>query len=1015
MKLRFEPDLPHQAAAVAAVADLFRGQEIGRTEFTVTRTAAAGAQAAMGLDETALGVGNRLLLTPEAVAHNLREVQLRHGLAPLQGDLQPDGWDFTVEMETGTGKTYVYLSTIFELNRRYGFTKFVIIVPSVAIREGVAKTLEMTAEHFRALYAGAPMDWFVYDGARPGPVRDFATASGIKVMVATITALNKMGNIFWTPTERTDGWRPADLVCATRPIILIDEPQSVEGGEDGAGARALRDMNALCRLRYSATHAQTHNMVYRLDAVDAYEARLVKRVDVAGLEVSEANNKPYVKLLDVKTQKGRLPQAKVELDIQELGGVRRVERVVQDGTPLSALTRRTLYDNVTVGNIEGAKGKSGKARLELNVPGDIVWLQAGEAHGDVPRDAVVRSMIVRTLWEHFEREKLLKPMGIKVLSLFFVDKVANYRVYGDDGSQALGPYGVMFEEEYRRLAKHPDFKEDLFAAGPPDPAQAHGGYFSMDRKNRVKEPELTAAGELKAASRDDAERGFNLIMRHKEKLLDEAEPLRFIFSHSALREGWDNPNVFQICSLRDMAGDRERRQTIGRGLRLCVDKHGDRRRDAGLNVLTVVADESYATFAAGLQTDLEHDLGVKFGMVTCESFANLPVSDESGVVRPLGAVASAALFVHLAEAGFIDANGTILDTLRDALKAGTLVLPAEYAPAVDAIRTRLTRLARRLEVGNAKERKTIPLNKVVLLGADFRALWDRIKTRTTYRVNFDANKLVADAIERLAEAPAMSRPLVRFIKAQMEVSRTGVEGTNVTTSSFQALQPEAAPLPDVLGELQNRTQLTRRSLARILADSGRLDDLRLNPAGFLDQAADLINRAKRAALVAGVSYQSLPDQDAYAQELFGLEEIKGYLGRMIEVQKSVTEAVPYDSEIEQVFAAKLNASEAVRVFAKLPDWFIVPTPLGGYNPDWAVLAQTTEGEKLFFVVETKGTELKEDLRLDERDRIDCGGKHFEALAKAVGDGQPQFRQERSADRLLASLAAPSTGGPAIST
>jgi type III restriction enzyme len=249
----------------------------------------------------------------------------------------------------------------------------------------------------------------------------------------------------------------------------------------------------------------------------------------------------------------------------------------------------------------------------------------------------------------------------------------------------------------------------------------------------------------------------------------------------------------------------------------------------------------------------------------------------------------------------------------------------------------------------------------------------------------------------------------------MKVSRTGVEGTNVTTSSFQALQPEAAPLPDVLGELQNRTQLTRRSLARILADSGRLDDLRLNPAGFLDQAADLINRAKRAALVAGVSYQSLPDQDAYAQELFGLEEIKGYLGRMIEVQKSVTEAVPYDSEIEQVFAAKLNASEAVRVFAKLPDWFIVPTPLGGYNPDWAVLAQTTEGEKLFFVVETKGTELKEDLRLDERDRIDCGGKHFEALAKAVGDGQPQFRQERSADRLLASLAAPSTGGPAIST
>lgn len=681
---------------------------------------------------------------------------------------------------------------------------------------------------------------------------------------------------------------------------------------------------------------------------------------------------------------------------------------------LGALTRRTLYDNVTVGTIEGAKGKSSRARIELNIPGDVVWLEAGESHGDVPRNAVVRSMIGRTIREHFEREKLLKPMGIKVLSLLFIDTVANYRDYRPDGSRTLGPYGKIFEEEYLRLAKHPDFKADLFTARPPDPTRAHDGYFSQDRKGGVKEPELTAAGELKASSRDDAERGFRLIMRDKEKLLDEAEPLRFIFSHSALREGWDNPNVFQICSLRDMGGDRERRQTIGRGLRLCVDKHGDRRRDAGLNVLTVVADEPYANFASGLQTDLERDLGVKFGLVSCESFADLPVSDASGGVRPLGAVASAALFVHLAEAGFIDANGTILDTLRDALRAGTLVLPPQYAPVAEAIRTCLMRLARRLEVGNTKNRKTIALNKAVLLGDDFRALWDRIKTRTTYRVNFDAGKLVADAAKRLAEAPAMSRPLVRFVKAQMEVSRTGVEGVRATTSSFQTLQPEAAPLPDVLGELQNRTQLTRRSLARILTDSGRLDDLRLNPAGFLDQATALINRAKRAALVEGVSYQSLPNQDAYAQELFELEEISGYLGRMVEVQKSVTEAVPYDSEIERTFAAKLNADEAVRVFAKLPGWFIVPTPLGGYNPDWALLAQTAEGEKLFFVVETKGTEAKEDLRTDEEDRITCGAEHFEAIAGS--DGQPRFRLEKSADKLLSSLStAPSTDAPAMAT
>ena len=681
MKFRFEPDLPHQAAAVAAVADLFRGQEIGRTEFTITRTTAVDAQTAMGLDESALGVGNCLLLPPEAVAENLREIQLRHGLAPLQGELPPGGWDFTVEMETGTGKTYVYLNTIFEMNRRYGFTKFVIIVPSVPIREGVAKTLEMTAAHFRALYAGAPMDWFVYDGARPGPVRDFATAASIKVMVATIAALNKMGNIFWTPTEKTDGWRPADLVRATRPIVIIDEPQSVEGGVDGAGARALREMNALCRLRYSATHARTHNMVYRLDAVDAYEARLVKRVDVAGLELSDAQNKPYVRLLNVQTTKNRAPQATVELDVQELGKVRRVERVVQDGADLSRLTGRALYNDVTIGTIESERGKTRTALLQLNVPGDTIYLRIGEAHGGVERSAVVRSMIQRTIREHFEREKVLKPLGIKVLSLFFIDKVANYRDHRQDGSQALGPYGVMFEEEYLRLAKHPDYRADLFAAGPPEPGRAHDGYFSKDRKGQVKEPELTAAGELKATSRDDAERGFHLIMRDKEKLLDEAEPLRFIFSHSALREGWDNPNVFQICSLRDIGSDRERRQTIGRGLRLCVDKHGDRRRETGLNVLTVVADEPYAAFAAGLQTDLECALGFKLGVVAPDSFANLPVADGAGGVQPLCTVASAALREYLIHTGMVDAKGGITDALRAALKAGSLVLPPEYLAA----------------------------------------------------------------------------------------------------------------------------------------------------------------------------------------------------------------------------------------------------------------------------------------------------------------------------------------------
>ena len=1001
MKLRFEPDLAHQRAAIEAVTDLFKGQELSRTEFTVSRVSAEDAQAQLGLDESALGVGNRLTLLPDELLENLRAVQLRHALAPAEALASPD---FTVEMETGTGKTYVYLRTVFELNRLYGFTKFVVVTPSVAIREGVAKTLEMTADHFRALYAGAPMDWFVYDSAKLGQVRDFATSATIKIMVATIGALNKLDtNVFYAPNEKTGGERPVELVRATRPVIIIDEPQSVEGGAEGAGARALREMNALCRLRYSATHVQKHHMVYRLDAVDAYEAKLVKRVDVAGLEISGAHNAPYVKLLEVRTARGRPPEAKVEIDVQGQGEVRRVERVVRDGGDLAELTKRDVYDGVSIGTIEGGRGR--QALLQLNVPGDVIYLGVNQAHGDVDRNAVVRRMIARTIREHFDREKALKPLGIKVLSLFFIDRFSNYRVYGEDGSRALGPYGVIFEEEYRKLAAHPDYRADLFAARPPEPERAHDGYFSQDKKGHVTEPELNAAGELRnAASREDAERGFRLIMRDKERLLDEAEPLRFIFSHSALREGWDNPNVFQICVLRDMGGDRERRQTIGRGLRLCVDKHGERRRDEGLNVLTVVADESYSAFAEGLQRQIEADLEIRFGVVDRDSFAALTFEGPDGKTRPLGAEGSAALFDHLKAEGLLDAQGRIQDALRQKLRAGTLALPPEFDAVAAAVRARLTKLAGRLEVGNADNRRPIKLNKRVQLSEDFRALWDKVRTRTTYRVAFDAGVLVADATKRLSEAPAIARPQARWRKAEMEIGRDGVHGVRETTSEFQSLTPETTAVPDVLGELQNRTQLTRRSLASILTGSGRLDDLRINPAAFIDQASDLINRAKVTALVDGVRYQPIGsgDQAAYAQELFELEEITGYLNKMVEVGKCVTEAVAYDSDVERAFAEALDASDMVKVFAKLPSWFTIPTPLGSYNPDWAVLVRLDEGERLYFVVETKGTTLLEDLRKDEANKIRCGEKHFEAIADA--GGQPAFRQESKADAFLASIA-----------
>ena len=997
MKLRFEPDLPHQHAAITAVADLFKGQELGRTEFTVTRTPPESAQGELGYDESALGVGNRLTLLPEELTANLQAVQLRNALKPVEAELKRDGLDFTVEMETGTGKTYVYLRTIFELNRLYGFTKFMIITPSVAIREGVAKTLEMTADHFRSLYAGVPMDWFVYDSAKLGQVRDYAASATIKIMVATIGALNKLEtNVFYAPNEKTGGEKPVDLVRATRPVIIIDEPQSVEGRDPkGAGARALREMGSLCRLRYSATHLHKHQMIYRLDAVDAYQAKLVKRIDVAGLEITNADNAPYVKLLQVRTGKGKPPKARVEVGLQRKTGVTRDVITVRDGDDLEIEIGRSVYAGVSIGTIEG--GDRGPL-LQLNLPGETVYLGLNQAHGDVDRTAVVRQMIRRSIKEHFDREKALKPLGIKVLSLFFIDKVSNYRLYGDDGTM-LGPYGVIFEEEYRKLAAHPDYRESLFSGRQPEPERAHDGYFSQDRKGRVTEPELNASGELKnAASRDDAERGFRLIMRDKERLLDEAEPLRFIFSHSALREGWDNPNVFQICVLRDMAGDRERRQTIGRGLRLCVDAHGERRRDEGLNVLTVVADESYADFADGLQADVARDLEIRFGMVDRESFAALPVTGDDGVAAPLGAERSSELYAWLRAEALIDAKGRIEDELRLRLKAGTLQPPADFEAMAPAVRALLAKLAGRLEVGNADERKPIGIRKEVLLGADFQALWDRIKTRTTYRVDFDAEALITDAVAKLKETPHVLRAQARFVKAEIQIDAAGVHGVHETTTPFQGLTPDHQPVPDILGELQNRTLLTRRSLARILIGSGKLEDLRANPAAFLDQAAQVIKRAKERALVDGVRYQRLGEQEAYAQELFGYEEITGYLKSMVPVTHAVTDHIATDSEVERQFARDLDKDEGVRVFAKLPAWFKVPTPLGSYNPDWAVLVSHEGGERLYFVVETKGSAFLEDLRTSEADLIRCGNQHFAKISES--GASVRFVQATAASRIL---------------
>ncbi len=996
MKLHFEPDLDFQQDAISAVVDLFRGQESAQSEFTVSRTFGAGQ---MGLlDADGIGHGNRLLLLPEDVLSNLRDVQLRNGLRPADA---LNGMDFTVEMETGTGKTYVYLRTIFKLHEEYGFTKFVIVVPSVAIKEGTFKTLQITAEHLRALHANVPFsqgnNYFLYDSSRLNQVRNFATDSGLQVMVVTVGAINKKDvNNLYTESEKTGDERPIDLIRATNPIVIVDEPQSVDGGLTGKGREALDAMNPLCTLRYSATHVDKHHMVYRLDAVDAYERQLVKQIEVASATVEDAHNRPYVRFISAATRRGAVT-ARVELDVANAAGaVRRQEVTVSDGDNLEETTRRALYQDILIGEIRSAKNDQ---FLELRVPGESRYLQPGESWGDVDPLGIERQMIRRTIKEHLDKEKRLRPQRIKVLTLFFIPSVDLYRQYDEDNNEVRGIYQEIFEEEYERFRAHPDYRtlfEEVDLQHPA--AEVHDGYFSIDRRGRV-----TDTAEGNEAGRQAAERAYNLIMRDKERLLSFETPLKFIFSHSALREGWDNPNVFQICALREMNTERGRRQTIGRGLRICVNQDGERVRGFDVNTLTVIATERYEEFAANLQKEIEEDTGIRFGIVEQQEFANVAIVDADGQPAPLGFEQSKALWEHLREAAYIDGGGKVQDTLRIALRDGTLALPESLDQQAEAqVVNILKHLARRLEVKDAGERRTVRTRQAILEGDDFRELWDRIKHKTTYRVEFDNDALIADCAKALRDAPAIPKSRLQWRTAIISQDRGGVGAKERAVAAPITIDEGEIVLPDILTTLQDRTQLTRRSIHRILVESGRIGDFKVNPQQFIEETAGTINRRKRAALVDGVKYQRVGDQAFYAQELFEGEELQGYLKNMIDTRKSVYEQVVFDSAgIEQTFAQDLEKNEAVKVYAKLPRWFQVPTPLGAYNPDWAVLVDQDGEERLYFVVETKGSLFTEDLREVEEAKTKYGRAHFNALAE--GDDSLRYRLANTVDELLARL------------
>ncbi|MBQ3161620.1 MAG: DEAD/DEAH box helicase family protein [Oscillospiraceae bacterium] len=983
MKLQFDANLEYQEQAVSSVVDLFRGQTPKQSNFTVSMYDSMG----QGTFFSSTGIGNKLELDEEDILDNLKEVQLRNGLKQSTA-LEHGKYDFDIEMETGTGKTYVYLRTIFELNANYGFTKFIIVVPSIAIKEGVSKSLDITKEHFDMLFDNTPYDYFVYDSGKLSQVRDFATADNIQIMVINIDAFRKSftdpekenkANLIHRSNDKMNGMRPIDLIAETNPFVIIDEPQSVD--TTPKSKEAIASLNPLCTLRYSATHVDKHNCVYKLDAIDAFEMNLVKQIEVASFATADYHNRAYMLLKSVDNKKSPIT-AKIEIDALVKGEVKRKVVTVKQGSDLSEKLsgNRAIYEGYIVDEIYCEKGEE---YVSFTMKPEI--LRIGRAVGDIDDTAVKEQQIRKTIEEHLNKELILSSKGVKVLSLFFIDRVANYRYYDDDGVAHKGRYAELFEKHYKELIQRPKYKK-LIDAGiiSDDETVVHNGYFSVDKKGVFKDTNGNTTSD------DDA---YNLIMKDKEKLLSFDTKLRFIFSHSALREGWDNPNVFQICTLNETNSDIKKRQEIGRGLRLCVNQTGERLYGSSINTLTVMANESYEDFAKKLQKEYETDEGIRFGFIEKHTFANITVTDENGEVSYLGAEKSADIYKVFEEKGYIDNKGKVQDKLKKALKDNTLEVPDEVKNSLPAITAVCKKISGNLNIKPASEKKSISLNKQIYLNPDFKELWDRIKYKTSYSVSFKSEELIRKCSEEMKANLSTSSAKLIYSKAELKHTAGGLETTEKVHTAVLSGE-ETQLLPDIVTYLQANTSLTRRTLVAILKDSGTLDMFKKNPQRYMEDVNKIISANMKAMLVDGIKYTKLGDDEYYAQELFDTEELTGYLEHnMIEAQKSVYEYVVYDSDNEAEFAKKFEANEDIKLYAKLPDWFKISTPLGSYNPDWAVLIEKDGDKKLYFVLETKANVSEQTLRQTEYQKIKCGRKHFEALGNdAIYEATDDFNK-----------------------
>ncbi len=968
MRLKFDSGLEYQLEAIKSVTDLFEGlpREQGGLSIRLSTELLA-----TGMEYNELGIGNSMMLSHEQLLKNLHSVQSRTNVPKPRALFESDNYtfpNFSVEMETGTGKTYVYLRTIFELNKLYGFKKFIIVVPSVAIREGVTTSIKLMKEHFKGLYNNVAFDDFVYQSKDLSRVRQFAVNNEIQIMVINIQAFQKdaekTGNVIHQEQDKMSGRRPIEYVQDTNPILIIDEPQSVDNTPKSQ--KAISNLNPLFALRYSATHTNPYNLLYQLDPIRAYDMRIVKQIEVVDASGGQDFNQTMVRLDAVgywpKTAK--TPQAKVTIFEDTPNGPREKQLKVKHGADLAQQTNRPDYEGYLITNINAEPGNE---YIEFQ-NGAVIEL-AQESGG--MNDDRLKSQLRQTIEQHFAKERKLKGKGIKVLSLFFIDHVKSYRHYDDEGIRQKGKLAVWFEELYNEIGNMPMYKGLI----PHSADAVHDGYFSADKKKGRVIEELDTSG---ATAKDDET--YELIMKDKERLLNLDEPLRFIFSHSALREGWDNPNVFQICTLREMGTDRERRQTIGRGLRLPVNQEGDRIYDEQVNRLTVVANESFENFARGLQSDIEAAIdpsgGFKFGRVPQIAFT--PLLNAVGT-KYLTQDESKALWAHIQQQGFIDTHGDFTPEFKPESAGFTLNLPARFAGMDEAVIGRMEKFLPRDFVKDARKRQPVTYNKRIELNPDFKILWDKISQKTRYSVEFKTEELVKLASDKIRKMAEVKKVHIEITKRDLEIKESGIEGGKITSNRTYIVSNEQT-LPDILGFLQRETELTRGTLAEILRQAGRLEDFTVNPVMFMSEAAKLINRALHELIIDGIKYEPIAGQ-FYEMRLFEQAEVEEYLNRLYTVtstdNRTPYDYVVYESDTEEEVAKLLDADDKVKFFCKLPRWFRVATPLGDYNPDWAVVVEA--GQKLYLVRETKSTLDRDKRRESENKKVDCGKAHFTAL------------------------------------